>query len=357
MSSKISQKKYSTKGGKQVVTAIKDFKPENIIFDDIVEGEGGGNKYQRIPIFYQNDQGERCQLIFQTEELYSHGVSENEKSERGELQFPLCLWSLDGATEEEEAWTDAFCTGVRDRCVEHIAENCDKIGRPGEEEDLPRELCKYKGGILPIYWKIETVKDPKTGKSKLAVMEGTGPTLYPKLIEKVPKKSSPEEISNENQLTRKEKMDKKEFITMFCDQEKSDENNEDVVNPLDILGKPLRATVALKIESIFVNAKNIKLQVKVLQVNFKLKKTTRTRLMAKPVVEISEDDDFDDSVKELDDKMDTKLNIEDSDDDAGSLDFDSNDINIDDDIKQIVEKPAPPKKSIPKNISRKKNLK
>ena len=117
---------------------------------------------------------------------------------------------------------------------------------------------------------------------------------------------------------------------------------QDEVNPIKILGKPLYATVALRIESIYIGSK-IKLQVKIIQANFSLKNMNRTRLLAKPPVVTSEND-FEDDVDENLDKEEKKEN-----DDTGSLNLDE-----DDDLDLELELNKKPKKNTKtaKNVSR-----
>ena len=82
---------------------------ERMIFSDPISGEIPDSKpkieFKRINISTLNEDGSVGELIIPTGRLYSFGVSENTSMETGKVTghtFPLCLWSRDGATDEEK---------------------------------------------------------------------------------------------------------------------------------------------------------------------------------------------------------------------------------------------------------------
>jgi len=195
--------------------------------------------FRRINISTINDNGTVGELIFPTENLYSFGVSENTSLDTGKINgyvMPLCLWSRDSPTPNERAWTDTF-DRIVERCKDHLIEHKDEI----EQYDLERVLLKK---LNPLYWK----------KDKGKVVEGTGPTLYAKLL-----------ISK--------KQDK--IISMFYNTEGAP------INPLELLGKHCNARAAIKIESIFIGTK-ISLQVKLYECEVTPKESGMRRLLTRP---------------------------------------------------------------------------
>ena len=194
--------------------------------------------YRRISIQTKNDDGTIGDLIFPTHKLFSFGVSENTNPETGKVNgyvMPLCLWNRDGATKEEKAWSDTF-DKIVEACKEHLVANREEI----EQYDLAMsDLKKFN----PLYWK----------KDKGKVVDGTGPTLYAKLI--VSKKQN-------------------KIVSMFYDE------NGDEVDPLSLLGKYCYSKAAVKIESIFIGNK-ISLQVKLYECEVRLMDTGMKRMMKK----------------------------------------------------------------------------
>lgn len=192
--------------------------------------------YKRILISTLNEDGTTGDLIFPTSSLFSFGVSENKNPETDKVNgyvMPLCLWNRDSPTKEEKAWSTAF-DSVIERCKEHLIANREEIDQYNLEMT---DLKKFN----PLYWRRERGR----------VVEGTGPTLYAKLI-----------VSK--------KQDK--IVSMFYD-----ENGEEI-DPLTLLGKYCYAKAAVKIESIFIGNK-ISMQVKLYECEVKVAETGMKRMM------------------------------------------------------------------------------
>lgn len=188
-------------------------------------------EYTRINIRTVNSDGSIGELVFPTEECYSYGVSENISQETGNVSghtMPLCLWSRDrdtgkaSPTENEKKWTDNFdnvVEAIKDYIIRE-KDNFDKFA-DFEESEIRILLKKFN----PLYWK----------RDKGRVVDGTGPTLYAKLIE-----------------TKKKEQG---IITKFYDYSGTQ------LDPLSLLKCPCRVRGAIKIESIFIG-KDCSLQVK-----------------------------------------------------------------------------------------------
>jgi hypothetical protein len=221
------------------LSLVSDFDVKRIVFSEHTVGKIPGAipiTYKRIPISVLNKDGTIGDLILPTERLFSYGVSENLNPQTKKVDghvLPLCLWTREGATPEEKEWTNTF-EKIVEHCKEYVVKNKEEI----EQYDLTmNDLKKFN----PLYWKREKGK----------IVEGTGPTLYAKLISRKekPKKGSTEEESTE------ESAGKAKILSMFFSP------NGESIEPLTLLGKYCYVRAAVKIESIYIGNK-ISLQVK-----------------------------------------------------------------------------------------------
>ena len=223
---------------------IHNFRHENICFGKPFSCGNPGTF--RIPIFYKIAENNNIPLIILTPELFSFGVSPQvNKNETlspdlrnvHSFSLPLCLYSKNGPTEEEIQFTN-----VIDLIVDEIKKYCVtdkfnlKIQKYGEDKITMEDLKKMN----PKYQK----------KEKGQETQYSNPLLYPRLV--FHKKTE-------------------RFLTEFYNSE-----GDVKTNPLEIIGKRMKAKCALRIESIFVGSK-ISLQIKVCHVNFK--KIEKTRLI------------------------------------------------------------------------------
>lgn len=221
-----------------------------MVFSKAIKGESaeGGPKinFFRIMVNTQNDDGTVGELIFPTSELFSFGVSANVAMDGSGAvnghSLPLCLWNKDNPTEAEKAFSSKL-EDVVERCKDHLLSASTKAEI--QKYDLDRSDLKKLNSF--IYWK----------KEKGVVVEGTGPTLYPKLIES--KKTG-------------------KVVTSFFDA-KGEE-----LDPFSLIGKFCYVKAAVKIESIFVGAK-INIQVKVYEAEVRLIEQGTKRLLKRPASE------------------------------------------------------------------------
>ena len=227
---------------------------ERMIFSEPVLGEIPDSKpkieFKRINIFTRNEDGTEGELIIPTERLYSFGISENTSQETSKITgytFPLCLWSRDGATKEEMTWTDTF-NSIVECCIDHLIDNREEIDKFELERN---DLTKSKGGLNPLYWKMEKIIDEKTGKPSRVKVPGCGPTLYVKLV-------------------YSKKQDK--FLTQFYDLD------GEFVEADTLMGKHCYVKSAVKIESIFIGSR-ISLQIKLYEAMVEPSKSGMKRLL------------------------------------------------------------------------------
>ena len=207
--------------------------------------------YKRVNIQTTNPDGTVGDLILSTTQLFSFGICENLNQETKKLNgyvMPICLWNRDKdkVTKEEKAWSDTF-SSIIDRCKKHVIDNKKVI----EKYDL--EMSDLKK-LNPLYWK----------KTEGKIVEGTGPTLYAKLI--VSKKQN-------------------KIVTMFSD------FTGNPVDPLTLCGKYVYVKAAVKIESIFIGNK-ISMQIKLYECEVKLVDNSMKRLLTKVNTNVVESSNF-----------------------------------------------------------------
>lgn len=241
------------------LTDVATYDVNNIVFSDPVSGEIPDSKpkieFKRINISTTNPDGTEGELILPTENLYSFGVCENRSMETNKVNgytFPICLWNKNGPTETETQWTNKF-NEIIETCIDHVVDVKDDI----EMYELIRsDLTKSKGGLNPLYWKKERVKNEQTGKMELQNVPGRGPTLYAKLM-----------YSKAKNI----------FMSQFYDTEG---NN---IEPLNLIGQHCFFRGAVKIESIFIGSK-ISIQVKIYEAEIEPVTSGPKRLLSRPKV-------------------------------------------------------------------------
>ena len=225
------------------LTTASGYDTSRMTFSDAQVGSIPGSmpaiNYKRITIKTTNEDGSIGDLVLPTSKLFSFGVSENTSIDTGKVNgysMPLCLWSKDGATDEEKEWSTTF-DAIVEKCKEHLIAVREEI----EQYDLVMSDLKK---LNPLYYK----------KEKGKVVEGTGPTLYPKLL-----------------LSKK----LEKIVTMFFDFEGSP------IDPLTLIGKYCFTKSAVKIESIFIGNK-ISMQIKLYECEVKLMETGMKKLLKRP---------------------------------------------------------------------------
>jgi len=211
------------------LTQVSEYDVQKMIFSEPQSNSIPNTtiSYKRINISTLNRDGSIGDLILPTERVFCFGVSENKNIETQKVNghvLPLCLWNKERATAAEKAWTDTF-DRIVEQCKKHLIENREEI----EQYDLSMADLKK---LNPLYWK----------RDKGKIIEGTGPTLYAKLI-------------------ASKKNDK--ILSMFFNKD------GEPIDPLSLLGKRCFAKAAIKIESIFIGNK-ITLQVKVYESEIEL---------------------------------------------------------------------------------------
>lgn len=280
------------------LTSAFGFDVKNIRFRKPVDGSilNDTVKFKRIAIGTRNPDGSLGELVIPTLQVYSFGLSENvnpQTSKTDGYSLSLCLYNKDSPTDEQKKWVDTF-NAIVEYIKQYLLDHKDDI----EKYELePADLKK----LNPLYYK----------KEKGKIVDGTGPTLYAKVMQN--KKT--------NSIT-----------SPFCD-----ENGNDL-DPLSILGKRCYATAAIKFEGIFIGSK-ISLQVKVYEAKVKLIDSAPKRFLQS--MSSSSAVVYDEKVQEPSQpsSSSTSQTSKDNEDDTGSLNGD--DSNSDDDDKPSQPAPTP----------------
>jgi len=227
-----------------------DYNTDDLIFSDPVSGSIPDSnpkiEFKRINISTKYKNGSVGDLIFETDRLYSFGVSENKSPETGKVNswsIPLCMWDRDGPTDSQKAFTDVF-EQIAEKCKDYVVDTKEDL----ELFDLERSDLRKIASCM--YWKTERVKDEKT--KKMVSKRTGGPTLYAKLI-----------YSRKNDR----------FVTNMFD------TTGESIEPSSLIGKHCHARAAVKIESIFVG-RVVCLQVKVMEAEVEERQMGNSRMLS-----------------------------------------------------------------------------
>lgn len=235
------------------LTEMNDFDVNNIIFSDkvLVPIPGGtpNMTYGRVNISYKNRDGTVGDLLLKTPaNLYSFGVSANkdfsnpENKEGKGFTLTLSMWNREGPTPEQKQWTDK-ATQILSRVKSHLLQNMKALGLDIVDSDL-RKMDIF-------YWKKENGQ----------VVEGKGPTMYPKIWQsRKPNKSTGQ-------------IEVKTFSKFL------DENFQPIDDPTrTLLGVGGNATAIIKFESIYIGSK-ISIQFKLFEAQFTRRESTMTSFL------------------------------------------------------------------------------
>jgi len=190
----------------------------------------------RISLKSRNPDGTVGDLIFQTDECFSFGVSESHDTKTNELNgysLPVCMWNQEGPTECQ-AYLTKLCEDILEETKDHLIKQ--DVKESIEQYKLERsDLKKMK----IFYWKeVKGVRVP-----------GQGPVLYAKLI--VSKKKGFKILSR-----------------FYLLDQVDDKKNPIELNPYALIGKFGKTKACFKIESVYVGAQ-ISLQVKLWEADYK----------------------------------------------------------------------------------------
>ncbi len=266
--------------------------------------------YKTVRLGVKNADGSKGDLVFGTPQVFSFGLSEN--TEMGSQRVngytvPLCLHNKDGPSDEELAFVDAFNRAI-DHIKKHVLDTKDEMEKYDlEESDLKR--------LNPLYYRREKGK----------IVEGTGPTLYAKVLFK---KGS----------------DGGKILTDF-----THIDTEEPLDPLTLLKKYCYVTGAVKFESIYIGTK-ISVQIKLSEALVKPLDAGPKKLLARPKshVAVTKTEHVADALAGDSDSSDSDGDDDGDDDDEGGGSLAGSD------AEEAPVKPATPPPKTVKRVVRKK---
>ena len=229
------------------LTHIAEFKKEDVLFDSLPYNSQFD--YERIKIETAYGSDRTGPLRVETPFLFSFGVKEQlEKTTKKPTGYsiPVCLWGKENEPTDEERQFHNFIRDIYDLCYKKLK---NKYGE--------KTVDKMK---FPIYLnEVESDCIDETSIIKLS------PVLYAKLCysEKV-----------------------KKFSTLF--DSKSDGYN---TSPLDYIEKYCYVKMILQIESIYISAKTISVQIRAKEVYFKPLPERERLMKMNPLDEESKDEE------------------------------------------------------------------
>jgi hypothetical protein len=251
MSKNIVKKSVVNRSENTILTNPLTYDIKNLIFDSAVKSTIPNTTigYYRINIATKNPDGKEGELVLGFDRCNSSGVSEVRDQASGKLtgySLALTLTNRDGTATDKQTATLKLIDNIIEKAKEYLMN--DEVQEEVERYFKPHEF----ENMSPVWYK----------KEKGKIVEGAVPMIFCKL------------------LYSKEKVDKQgksipaRIVTDFWL-----EGSNEEVNPLDFLGKRCSVRAAVKIESIFINKKDVKLQLKLHQTVIKPIETGRRRLL------------------------------------------------------------------------------
>ncbi len=190
----------------------------------------------RMKVFDKRPDGKIQDFLIRSEELGSGGVKESHDQSTGEMNgysLPLYMWNQEGATPTQKAITDFLEKKLLPAIKEKIVEKRDTFRQPDlEVRDLKKMGLFYR---------------PKEATGKINLDDA--PSWYPKII--VSKKKNYRIVTQFYQLDAV-----------------NEEGNPIKLDPLSLMDKNGRCRATIKLDSIWVGALGISLQVKVWEADY-----------------------------------------------------------------------------------------
>lgn len=250
------------------ITKAKGYDPKkSMLFGKAKMGTVGTASFFRIPISTRYPDGSSGDLLITGPTLFSFGlqVNTNIQSEQPDgWTFPVCLYSKEGALPEELDFVNKL-KEIVETCREYLLKDevRESVGKPNLNkyhiEDIDFSFLKHK-------------KDDK----KRIILDSP-PVIYTKVIDQIKDKDNKDK-GNENRVIK----------SIFY------LNNGQILDPMTIIGVRGRVRPVFKIESIFVGAKIINVQIKLWESSLSAQSSEPVALM-RP---IEDEDDIQEAVVE-----------------------------------------------------------
>jgi len=233
------------------LSSASGYNTENMTFSKVQVSKIGdtGMISKRINLGTKNSDGTEGELVFETTQLFSFGVSENTDKTTGKINgytMALCLKSRDSPSQQELEFIETL-NNVVEKCKDYLLENKKEL----KMKDLERgDLRK----LNPIYCKRDDEGE---------IAKGATETLYAKLI-----------MSKKNGINK--------IITEFFDSQSGES-----YKPLDLIGKYCYVKAVVKIESLYLGSLKTSLQIKLYEAEVKLVNSGVKRLLSRPAARVS----------------------------------------------------------------------
>jgi hypothetical protein len=292
---------------------VSNFDTNRIIFSKVQKKSANNITYNTISIKVKNTKfnsseldGTVGDLVFATSEIWSPGVQEN-KFAPGTWSMPLFLYGMNGASDNEKMFVNVF-NSIVEHAKNHIVGVRSDIGKPRLTVDSD-SFEKFN----PLWFK----RDKETGE----IEKDSSPVFYVKLMQN---KRGGDYGDN--------------VLSKFADA-----TTKKIIEFKDMINKKCNVKAVVKFESIFINAKTISLQIKLVDACVRTKSAVQYYLTEgfdeTPVEDGGEEkslaNDFKTTTK-ISEDYETPLAREnsDSEDDSGS-------VKASDDESEVVVEPQP----------------
>ena len=289
------------------LSSASGYNTDNMTFSKVQVSKIGdtGMVSKRINLGTKNPDGTEGELVFETSQLFSFGVSENTDKATGKVNgytMALCLKSRDNPTQPELDFIDTL-NNLVEKCKDYLIDNKKEL----KMKDLERSDLRK---LNPIYCKRDEEGE---------IAKGATETLYAKLI-----------MSKKNGVNK--------IITEFFDTQTGES-----YKPLDLIGKYCYVKAVVKIESLYLGSLKTSLQIKLYEAEIKLINSGVKRLLSRPAARVS---------NLMNSTISNPMNMDDDEEDnindASSIKGDDDeDLNVDEDIKvEETIKEIPKKKKV-----------
>lgn len=286
----IDYKYYKMSIEQNKLSNVFNFDVNRIVFTKVQKKSANNITYNTIGIKVKNVKpnsseldGTTGDLVFATSEIWSPGVQEN-KFAPGTWSMPLFLYGMNGATDEEKKFVDVF-NSIVEHTKNHIVVVRTEIGKPRLTTDS-ESFEKFN----PLWFK----KNKETGENE----SDSSPVFYVKLMQN--------KRSGENNI-----------LSKFADA-----TTKKIVNFTDMIDRKCNVRAVIKFESIFINAKTISLQIKLVDACVRSKSAVQYYLTQDFENTVPQEstlvDDFKTNTKIVEDE-ESPLPREVSDDESGSI--------------------------------------
>ena len=218
------------------LSSVSNFDVNRIVFSKVQKKSSNNITYNTINIKVKNvnpsDEldGTVGELVLPTCEIWSPGVQEN-KFAPGSWSIPLFLYGMNGPSEDEKMFVNVF-NQIVEHAKNHIVGVKNEIGRPRLTADS-ESFEKFN----PLWLK----RDKETNE----IIKDSSPVFYCKLMQN--KRGGTTLSRFADSVTRK--------IIPFS----------------EMIGKRCNVRAVIKFESIFINAKSISLQIKMVDATVRTK--------------------------------------------------------------------------------------